>query len=180
MFFKSRIISRRFLVLSKRRSGSGKVRNRRHRVALKKGCVEKRRLWVDSVCADWIRSALGVPNCRSIFCVERTSSQAGVKPEVRYFISSLSLSDKKPEEILSLIRDHWLIENGLHFVKDRWRDEDRHYLSMPGLGERFTCLLNRVVSIAGLLKRGKEPLTAVAALVRDKPKKFLKRLGFLK
>jgi len=130
--------------------------------------------------ADWIRSALEVPNCRSIFCVEWTSSQEGVKPEIRYFISSLALSDWKPEEILSLIRNHWSIENGLHFMKDRWRDEDRHYLSMPGMGERFTCLLNRAVSIAGLLKKGKEPLTAGYALVRDKPKKCLKRLGLIK
>jgi hypothetical protein len=79
-----------------------------------------------------------------------------------------------------LIREHWSIENGLHLVKDRWRDEDKHYLSMPGLGERFTCLLNRSVSIAGLLKKGEEALAAVYAQVRDKPKKFLKRLGFLK
>ena len=134
---------------------------------------------MDSVNADWIRSTLDVPNCRSIFCVEWTPSQEGVKPEVRYFISSLALSDWKPEEILSLVRNHWSIENGLHFVKDRWRDEDRHYLAMPGLGERFTCLLNRAVSVLGLLRRGKEPLTAVAALVRDKPKKCLKRLGLI-
>ena len=135
---------------------------------------------MDSTNADWICSALNVPNCRSIFRVEWTSSREGVKPEVRYFMSSLALSDGKPEEFLSLIRNHWSIENGLHFVKDRWRDEDRHYLSMPGLGERFTCLLNRAVSVLGVLRRGKEPLTAVAALVRDKPKKFLKRLGFQK
>ena len=88
----------------------------------------------------------------------------------------LSGSQKK---ILSLVRNHWSIENGLHFVKDRWRDEDRHYLAMPGLGERFTCLLNRAVSVLGLLRRGKEPLTAVAAFVRDKPKKCLKRLGLI-
>jgi hypothetical protein len=145
----------------------------------KKGFVEKRSLWVDSVVAEWIGSALNVPNCHSIFCVEWTSSEVGVKPEVRYFISSLDLSEWTPGEILALIRHHWSIENGLHFVKDRWRDEDRHYLSMPGLGERFTCLLNRAVSIQGLLKTGEEALTAVAALVRDKPKKILKRLGFL-
>ena len=130
--------------------------------------------------AEWICSALGVPNCRSIFCVEWTSSKAGVKPEVRYFVSSLDMSEWKPEDVLALIRGHWSIENSLHLVKDRWRDDDKHYLSMPGLGERFTCLLNRAVSIGGLLKKGKEPLTAVAALVRDKPKLFLKRLGFLK
>jgi len=106
--------------------------------------------------------------------VEGTSSQEGVKPEVRYFISSLALSDWKPEEILALIRNHWSIENSLHLVKDRWRDEDKHYLSMSGLGERFTCLLKRAVSIAGLLKKGEEPLTAVYAMVRDKPKKSSK------
>jgi hypothetical protein len=83
----------------------------------------------------------------------------------------LDVSKWKPKNILSLIRCHWQIENSLHMVKDRWRDEDKHYLSMPGLGERFTCLLNRAVSIGGLLKKGKEPLTAVAALVRDKRKK---------
>ena len=125
---------------------------------------------MDSVNADWIRSVLGVPNCHSIFCVELTSSVEGVKPEIRYFISSLALSDWQLAAILSLVRNHWSIENGLHFVKDRWREEDRHYLSMPGLGERFTCLLHRVVSISGLWRRGKEPLTAVAAIVRDKPK----------
>ncbi|MDR1142222.1 MAG: hypothetical protein LBL62_11050, partial [Planctomycetaceae bacterium] len=64
-------------------------------------------------------------------------------------------------------------------VKDRWRDEDKHYLARKGLGEIFTCLLNGVVGIAGVLKKGKEPLTAVAARVRDKPKQCLKCLGFL-
>ena len=76
------------------------------------------------------------------------------------------------------VEDYVRIHHG-GFVKDRWLDDDRHYSSMPGLGECFTCFLNRAVSIAGLLKEGKEPLTAVTALVRDKPKKFLKRLGFL-
>jgi hypothetical protein len=36
-----------------------------------------------------------------------------------------------------------------------------------------------VVGIAGLLKKGKELLTALVARVRDKPKQGLKRLGFL-
>ena len=59
---------------------------------------------------------------------------------------------------------------GFYAYQDRWRDEDKHVLFRPGLGERFTCLLNRAVSVLGLLKKSKEPLTA---WVRDKPKKFL-------
>jgi hypothetical protein len=49
---------------------------------------------------------------------------------------------------------------------------------MPSLEECFICLLNRAVSIGGLLKKGKEPLTAVATWARDKPRKILKQLGF--
>ena len=45
------------------------------------------------------------------------------------------------------------------------------YNKLRQIIERFTYLLNRAVSIAGLLKKGKEPLTAVYAWVRDKPKK---------
>jgi predicted transposase YbfD/YdcC len=56
----------------------------------------------------------------------------GVKPEVRYFVSSLDLSDWTPGEILAFIRHHWSIENSLHFVKDRWRDEDKHYFPILG------------------------------------------------
>jgi hypothetical protein len=43
--------------------------------------------------------------------VEWTSSKEGVKPEVRYFISSLDMSKWKPADILALIRDHWSIES---------------------------------------------------------------------
>jgi hypothetical protein len=93
-------------------------------------------------------------------------------------ISLSELQEAFATFLLQLLQDMPL-ENSFHMAKDHWRDEDKHYLSMSGLGERFTCLLNRAVSVVKLLKKGKESLAAVSALIRDKPKKILKRLDFL-
>lgn len=53
----------------------------------------------------------------SIICVESTRTLTGKEPttERRYHISSLSI---EPEEIGELIRGHWSIENGAHWVLD--------------------------------------------------------------
>jgi predicted transposase YbfD/YdcC len=98
---------------------------------------------------------------------------------MHYYISSLDLAQHSPDAILALIRNHWSVENSLHLVKDRWRDEDKHYLARKGVGENFTCLLNKAIGIAEMLKKKNEPLTAVNNLVRDKPRISLKLLGFL-
>ena len=35
----------------------------------------------------------------------------------------------------------------LHLLKDRWWDEDKHYLKRPGLGETFAVLRNAALSV---------------------------------
>jgi hypothetical protein len=44
------------------------------------------------------------------------------------------------------IRGHWQVENSLHHVKDRWWDEDRHWLHRPGLAERHAALTNAALT----------------------------------
>ena len=39
------------------------------------------------------------------------------------------------------------MENGLHFIKDRWWDEDRHYSKQPGVALGLAVLLNAVVTV---------------------------------
>ena len=41
---------------------------------------------------------------------------------------------------MELVRGHWSVENGLHFIKDRWWDEDRQWSIRPGLAERLAML----------------------------------------
>jgi hypothetical protein len=39
------------------------------------------------------------------------------------------------------------VENGLHFIKDRWWEEDRRYSTRPRAALGFAVLLNAVVAV---------------------------------
>jgi len=54
-------------------------------------------------------------------------------------------------ELHAYIRGHWQVENCLHFIKDRWWDEDRHYTKRPGLAESFASLTNAALSVLRLI-----------------------------
>ncbi len=98
--------------------------------------------------------------------------------ESRYFITSLDPGCVNASQLQAWIRGHWQIENCLHFIKDRWWDEDRHPLRRPGLGERYAALLNAALSVLRLLHDPSRPLKATAELVQWNPASTLGRLGF--
>ena len=100
--------------------------------------------------------------------------------ETRYFISSLDPSDLKPCDFQKLIRDHWQVETSLHFVKDRWWDEDRHHLERDGLGLTWIALTNAALSVLRLVQVPGEPLTQTAENFHYSPKKALQTFGFNK
>ncbi|MGL6195431.1 MAG: hypothetical protein ACRC2T_11480, partial [Thermoguttaceae bacterium] len=83
-------------------------------------------------------------------------------------------------DIQKFIRDHWQVETSLHFVKDRWWDEDRHYLSRPGVPEVWLALTNAAISVLRLVQEPGEPLTATAENFHYSPRKALHILGFNK
>jgi hypothetical protein len=62
-------------------------------------------------------------------------------------VTSISPARTTPQQLLRYIRGHWQIENSLHFTRDRWWDEDRHWLKRPGLAERLATLLGAALSI---------------------------------
>jgi len=99
--------------------------------------------------------------------------------ESRYFVTSLDPGRVTAEQLQSWIRGHWQIENSLHFIKDRWWDEDRHSLRRPGLGERYVALLNAALNVLRILHEPDRPLKATAELVQWNPAPLLKRLGFV-
>ena len=45
--------------------------------------------------------------------------------EVTWSLTSLGTDRAGPEELLALVRNHWHIENRLHYVRDFTYDEDR-------------------------------------------------------
>lgn len=95
---------------------------------------------------------------------ETRGADGGRTCETRYFATSLDPAVVSAAARLRLVRGHWSVENGLHFEKDRWWDEDRHVCRRPGLAERFTTLLSAAVSVLRVLNPGSrgEPLKARA------------------
>jgi hypothetical protein len=95
--------------------------------------------------------------------------------DVRYFLSSLDPGKVTPSDLQKLVRDHWQVETSLHFVKDRWWEEDRHYLERPGLGQAWIALTNAALSVLRLLQIPGQPLTQrrkIFTIPPEKPSKY--------
>jgi hypothetical protein len=101
--------------------------------------------------------------------------------ETRYFITSRDPAGVTPAELAAWARGHWQVENSLHFVKDRWWDEDRHYSRRPGLAERLAGLLNAALTVLRVASPFAEalPLRARADELSWDPAAALKVIGAL-
>jgi len=92
-------------------------------VALGHGRIERRCLWVLPVYDDF----LNWPGARLMLRLERTviHKNTGVlRREVAYALSSLDLDSLMAHDLLRLWRQHWPIENRLHYVRDVTLGED--------------------------------------------------------
>lgn len=113
------------------------------------GRIQERKLSVSSV----LRGHQGWPGLEQVFQVERQVyevSSGKSYGEVQYGMTSLSREQVSAQELLSLVRNHWGIENGLHYRRDRTMKEDECRLRV-GKGSRVMALLNNVV--IGLVKQ---------------------------
>ena len=86
------------------------------------GRIEVRKI---TVCTDieWLRQRHDWPGLASIVMVEYSAEEGGkTRREVRFHISSLRVEAKK---MATYIRDHWGVENRLHWVMDMvFRDDE--------------------------------------------------------
>jgi predicted transposase YbfD/YdcC len=69
--------------------------------------------------------------------------------EIHYGITSLPTSLATPKRLLALIREHWGIENGLHYRRDRTLDEDRSQLRMGSAPHVLALLNNTAIGLLG-------------------------------
>jgi len=101
--------------------------------------------------------------------------------ETQYKIASISSDKVSSEKLMRLNRGHWGVENKLHFIKDRWWDEDRQWSTRPGLAERLATLRDSALTalrlIPGLPKD--LPIRARADHFGRKPGKALGFIGAL-
>ena len=62
-------------------------------------------------------------------------------------LTSLGPERIGPQELLSLVRNHWHIENRLHYVRDFTCDEDRCRVHVCHLPRNLACLTNVAIAI---------------------------------
>ena len=74
--------------------------------------------------------------------------ERGTKQQaVRYGITSLPAAVAGAARLLALVRGHWQIENGLHYVKDVTLGEDRSLIHMGNGPSIMAILRDTVVSV---------------------------------
>jgi len=133
--------------------------------------------------AKWLQESLGLHGCEiaiRLDFIRRSFTGEILFRERRYFVTSLAPSSVTVRDLLRLIRGHWQVENCLHFVKDRWWDEDRHWTSRPGLGAVFAALTNAAISVLRLLPEAQPILRARAERIQWNPTATIKQFGFKK
>ena len=66
------------------------------------------------------------PGAAQVARIERTREIGGkVSTETAYIVTSLTPAEAGPGRLLELSRNHWAIENRLHYVRDVTFNEDR-------------------------------------------------------
>ena len=73
--------------------------------------------------------------------------------EVTYCLTSLGAERASPQQVLALVRNHWHIENRLHYVRDFTYDEDRCRAYVRHLPRNLACLSNAAIAIVRCKRR---------------------------
>jgi predicted transposase YbfD/YdcC len=98
--------------------------------------------------------------------------------DVRFAVTSYWPHEADPDRLLELARDHWSIENGQHYRRDRTQDEDRCTVRDPTAARNLS--LFRSLSIFLFKEQsqrpgGKKSLPDFEAHVHRKPWGVLRR-----
>ncbi len=156
--------------------------SRTQSLSKKKADVFTRKLWVEEgEQVSYIREAVDFPGIELILRVDTELTRRGITGvvESRYLITSLTADEVSPRRLMDLVRGHWSIENKLHFIKDRWWEEDRQWSVRPGLAERLALLRDTALAVLrlapGLPKR--LSIRARADHLGRKLRKALKLIG---
>jgi predicted transposase YbfD/YdcC len=113
------------------------------------GRLARRRLTVSAE----LKGYLDWPGAEQVFKLERRFTRlvnGHLTHEVAYGITSLTTQEAGPQELLSLVRSHWAIENGLHYRRDETLREDWCHLKR-GQASRAIAVINNL--IVGLVLR---------------------------
>ncbi|MGB8644444.1 MAG: ISAs1 family transposase [Anaerolineae bacterium] len=115
------------------------------------GRIETRTLTASPASAVW----LNWPEVAQVFKVERRFvrvKDGHVTQEVVYGVTSLTVAEASAARLLALQREHWDIENGLHYRRDVTFKEDRSRVRTGHAAQSLAAINNLVLGL--LLRRG--------------------------
>ncbi|BAI76822.1 transposase (plasmid) [Azospirillum sp. B510] len=119
------------------------------------GRIETRRIIVSRE----VVPALDWPGVAQVCRIERTREVKGaISHEIVYVITSLDRDHASPAALLALARDHWGIENRLHWRRDVLLSEDASRVRSGAVPQAMAMLRNTMLGIANLFGA---PLPAV-------------------
>jgi predicted transposase YbfD/YdcC len=91
------------------------------------GRIDLREIWTAPTDPQSVGLA-GVAQLVRVRCKSETIRKGKLvkqSDEVRFAVTSFWPREAEPETLLRIARDHWSIENGQHYRRDRTQDEDR-------------------------------------------------------
>jgi predicted transposase YbfD/YdcC len=115
------------------------------------GRIERRSITVSSALQDY----LNWPGVAQVFKLERHVvyvREGRVTDEVVYGITSLTAHEASAQRLLALVREHWEIENGLHYRRDETLKEDRGTVRTGHAAQALAVLNNLILGL--LWRRG--------------------------
>jgi predicted transposase YbfD/YdcC len=119
------------------------------------GRIETRKI---TVCHEvtWLQRRYDWPGLASIVMVEYRSQDASgkLREEIRFYISSLAAN---AQFMAAAIRDHWGVENGLHWVMDMLFRDDECRIRKGNAPANFTAIKHMASNLLRLSK-GKKSL----------------------
>jgi predicted transposase YbfD/YdcC len=138
------------------------------------GRIEERRLRASTALVgytDW-------PGHRQVLEVERTITKkrtGEIRREVAYAITSLPVERASARQLLQLWREHWHIENKLHWVRDVTFDEDRSQVRTGRIPQVMAALRNVAISLLRIC--GAENIAAATRRYAARPALALVAVG---
>ena len=118
------------------------------------GRIETRTIGVSRECV----AHLGWPGAAQVCRIERIRERAGTRSrEIAYAVTSLSPEQAGPDTLLALWRNHWLIENRLHWRRDAILREDHSRVRSGSIPQAMAALRNTMLR---LVRTASGPLAA--------------------
>ena len=120
------------------------------------------------------------PGLAQALCVERrvTDKATGeLHTEVAYAVTSLAPAVATPAQLLVLWREHWHIENKLHWIRDVTFDEDRSTVRAGDSPQVMATLRSTAISVARL--HGATNIAAACRRYAAQPARALAAIGLI-